>query len=263
PGSVSDRFFVLSDEKRALKVYNFSQKFPEMKEGDIVTVKGEVYTKHEETRLVTNKQQITVTDTSSQLDIPKEVSANRQSITPSNQGQEVRLTGELLEQSGDSFYMRTSTNRELRIAILPNVKMKKPDMRAGDTVSVSGLIDVYRDDVRILTWRESSIVPHNSQEEKSDTENTDTQDEGSKEPAPTSNSSSSHSSYELDQLLKDAPVQEGHIYSNSVAARMSSYLPPALKNHLQRYPFLVGVMSMVGLWICGEILRYIVRKRLT
>jgi len=248
PHVLSDRFFLVSDGERALKVYNYKQNFPELKPGDQVNITGEVSSSQKDTRITSNKPDITV-QASGEVRPPQAVEGSATTISPANQGKRVTLTGELLEQSGDSFYVRTTADKRARVALLPTVSLEKPDMRAGDTVSISGLIDVYREDVRLLVWQKDSITPHasTSSEDSTDAE------KKTEESAPDTQAANDPSSFELSALMENG-AGETQPKNQSGRASLTSYVANDLPSWIREHVWWTIFGSLGALWSIGSLL---------
>ncbi len=243
PHVLSNRFFVVSDSERSIKVYNYEQEFPDLEWGSHVSIDGKVSITGEDTRISADTEGIEVEE-SGNVAPPKPVNGNQTGITSSVQGQRVTLTGELLEQNGDDMYVRTNANKRLRVTILPTTSLEKPDMRAGDTISVSGLVDVYRESVRIPVWHQSHLQVHTERsKDKEDSE--DTKEESG---YPASTQAQERSSYTVDELIDERGSSE--VSSNQSGpfpspAQLTAYIPQAGRDWLREHPW-VSLVALLG-----------------
>lgn len=153
PGAFSTQFFYIEDTLAGIQIYSYYKSFPAMKEGDIVTVTGELSTASGERRIkIDSSNKISIISAGS-LNPP--ITLELSEIVQSNLGRYLQVSGNISATSGDEFTIAGADN--LKIIIKDGTGIKKPKMRKGDRVTISGILTRYNETFRILPIHQNDV----------------------------------------------------------------------------------------------------------
>lgn len=163
PGKLSNRYFYIQDDSDGIQVYSYDKDFPDLQNGDVITVTGELSGQDSDRRIkVENLSDIIIINHAA-LPAPKKVSID--DIGESVEGQYVKTRGTVTETSGDTFTIHGSG--EVKTIIRGSTGINKPTMKKGDVVEVAGIVSQYKDEFRILPFRQEDVTiiqsPHTKQ----------------------------------------------------------------------------------------------------
>ncbi|OGD63697.1 hypothetical protein A2215_00030 [Candidatus Berkelbacteria bacterium RIFOXYA2_FULL_43_10] len=154
PGVLSSQYFYIFDGSFGIQVYCYKKDFPNLKTGDVVLVSGEIAEYYNEKRIkIVSASDIVVL---SSRDPPQPKVVKIDDIGEELEGQIVTVEGVVESTSGDTFYIHGSGS--IRIVIRETTNIKKPKMRKGDKVRVTGMLSQYKDSYRILPLDQDDVI---------------------------------------------------------------------------------------------------------
>jgi len=157
PGTLSTQYFYIEDDSSGIQVYLSSKEFPELSLGDIIEVTGELSERAGERRIKINSlDYILILEKGYKKPepIPLEISE----INENNEGKLVKISGEIIETSGDTFVVKSlDSNHAIKVVIRETTEIDKPRMRTGDIVEVSGVVSQYKEEYRILPTEQEDV----------------------------------------------------------------------------------------------------------
>ncbi len=139
-----------------LQIYKFDKQWPQLKEGDLVEVRGEI-------SIVKNLPRLKITKTG----YIKKINSNNQPITAAFSLDQIHLApvhsliktqGEIIEKSKNKIIIAISEN-EATVYIKPSTGIKLSFLQEGDIIEVTGIVDKANDQIRILPRKQNDIQP--------------------------------------------------------------------------------------------------------
>ncbi|PIR97553.1 MAG: hypothetical protein COT91_00805 [Candidatus Doudnabacteria bacterium CG10_big_fil_rev_8_21_14_0_10_41_10] len=119
----------------------------ELSVGDLVTLTGELTSFHNELQIkVGNISDVAVVGSTKEKE-PVRIETGQ--VGESLEGQLVRLAGEVVENSGDTFFIDNGSGRA-RIYIMGSTGIEKPKIRKGDVAVVTGVVSQFNENYRVL-----------------------------------------------------------------------------------------------------------------
>ena len=149
PATLWKTIFYISDKQgqSGVQIYMHKQDFPELALGDLIQVKGVISEAYGERRIkVKEKQDFQILEHLAPLQA-EDVSIDQ--ITKEKIGTLVKITGQLIEKKGDSFYVDDGTG-EIRVVIKSATNIDKSQFNEGDWLSLTGLVSQTTSGYRIL-----------------------------------------------------------------------------------------------------------------
>lgn len=151
-GELIDNSFYINKDNRIVKVYDRQKRFPILKEGDIVKVQAEWHNTETQQYLKTNSTdniQIISTQT---LNIQAE---NIIQLQNTDWGKIVKING-ILDTNTKTKLVIINKKQNIPVKLYPD-KITKPKMKKGDTISISGFIEIYNGEIRLIPWNTNQI----------------------------------------------------------------------------------------------------------
>lgn len=148
PGVLGKQYFYIQDENSGVQIYNYWAKFPELKVGQRIKVLGEIAISGGEIRIKTvNELDIIILE---EVTIQDPQNVSLYDISSDLVGKVVTVQGKVKSTTGANFVV--SGSPEIKISIRESTGIKKPKMRSGDTVRITGVLSVYNGEFRILPF---------------------------------------------------------------------------------------------------------------
>ena len=153
PGILGSQIFYLRDEN--IQVYSFKKDFPQVSVGDIVEVTGELSEGVGDRRIKTKTQNdIKIIGHQDEL-LPVEISLAE--VDESNQGQLVKIAGEMIEIKGSNIFIDDGTG-EAKIYLKSSTGINKSLFKEGEKIELVGIVSKSGSDYRILPRYETDIL---------------------------------------------------------------------------------------------------------
>lgn len=155
PGQLSTQYFYIQDETSGIQIYSYHKDFPELNVGDRVQITGTLSEVSGERRIKINSAtDIALISKSAPID-PETVPISQ--IGENLEGRYVKIDGNITSTSGSTFYV-SDGNNQIKIQIDSDTKIKKPKMKKGDSVEISGIVSQYKESYRILPIKQSDVT---------------------------------------------------------------------------------------------------------
>lgn len=160
PGIFSNQYFYIEDGGAGIQIYKYDKEFPNLAEGNQVTITGELSSRSGEQRIkVTGNQEITITDSTEKSLEP----LSDPPIEPQTVGRLIKITGTVEDASGQYIYLNYQ-GKTLPVYIIRNTDIKKPRIKSGDQLEILGILSYYKDNFRLLPRYQSDILVISSSE---------------------------------------------------------------------------------------------------
>jgi DNA/RNA endonuclease YhcR with UshA esterase domain len=79
-------------------------------------------------------------------------------ISEKYEGEYIKITGLVIETSGDNFVVGTKNSDEkIKVNIRDSANIDKPKMRKGDKVEIAGIVSEYKGEYRILPTKQEDV----------------------------------------------------------------------------------------------------------
>lgn len=148
PGVLGKQYLYIQDENCGIQIYNYWAKFPTFTVGQLVRVLGEIAVSAGEVRIKTvSELDLIILDEIIRQD-PQTVSLYE--INSDLLGTIITVQGKVKSTSGANFVI--SGSPEINVSIKESTNIKKPKMRRGDKVKISGVLSIYNGEFRILPF---------------------------------------------------------------------------------------------------------------
>ncbi len=145
PGVFGEREIYLAGS--GIQLYFHKATWPDLKLGDRITVTGELGSNRGEARLKITEATSIVRGKSEAPPTPHIVQTGE--ISEDQEGWLVTVQGEVVETSGDTFYVDDGSG-EVKIYIRSTTKIDKPKMKTGEAVTITGIVSETTSGYRIL-----------------------------------------------------------------------------------------------------------------
>ncbi|MBI4030011.1 hypothetical protein HY373_02425, partial [Candidatus Berkelbacteria bacterium] len=153
PNLLGKRIFYVQDETSGIQVYLSKGDLPKLKQGQKVKVLGDISDYFQEKRIkVFSVQDIT---NNGVLEI-KPVVIKTGEASENLEGRLVRVKGEVVETSGNTFYIDDNSGR-IKIYLKESAAIKKPKLKKGYTLEVYGILSQYKEAYRLLPRQTEDI----------------------------------------------------------------------------------------------------------
>ncbi|MCX6806746.1 MAG: hypothetical protein NT135_01335 [Candidatus Berkelbacteria bacterium] len=154
PGIVSSYYFYIQDATSGIQVYFSKKNFPKIDSGQKIQAKGIISEAYKEKRIkIYDKEDIKIL---SKGNLPSPIFLKTGTFREEYEGQFVKTKGKVVKTSGNTFYLDDGTGK-IKIYIKKETQIKKPKMKKGDTVEISGILSQYNDSYRILPYLAKNI----------------------------------------------------------------------------------------------------------
>ncbi len=179
PKIFGQQYFYISDGQTGYQIYQYKKDFPDLKNGDYLSVSGEVSEIAGVKRIkIKNKFSIDVLSTNK---IVEPVNLSLEDIDENYLGMLVKIDGDVTEIKSNLMYVDDGST-EIAIYFKKGAKIDKQDMKEGDKIEVIGILNKNKDgwqvlprslsDIKIVGSVESVIASHIlSDQEKQAAEN--------------------------------------------------------------------------------------------
>lgn len=151
-GDLVDTSFYVMKNNRIVKIYDRQKRFPSFKSGSIVRIKAEWHN--------TDTQQYIKTTSADNIELLSEQSITikpEKIANPDNSdwGKIISVSG-VLDTNTKTKLVINNKNSNAIIKLYSN-KITKPKMKKGDIISITGFIEVYDGEVRLIPWDNAQI----------------------------------------------------------------------------------------------------------
>lgn len=151
-GDLVDTSFYVIKDNRVVKIYDRQKRFPSLQSGSIVRIKAEWHN--------TDTQQYIKTTSLDNIEL---ISEQAITITPekianpdnSDWGKIISVSG-VLDINTKTKLVLSNKNQSIAVK-LHSDKIIKPKMKKGDIVRVTGFVEVYDGEVRLIPWSNNQI----------------------------------------------------------------------------------------------------------
>lgn len=151
-GDLVDTSFYVIKDNRVVKIYDRQKRFPSLRSGSIVRIKAEWHN--------TDTQQYIKTIPPDNIEL---ISEQAITITPekianpdnSDWGKIISVSG-VLDINTKTKLVLSNKNQSIAVK-LHSDKIIKPKMKKGDIVRVTGFVEVYDGEVRLIPWSNNQI----------------------------------------------------------------------------------------------------------
>ncbi len=156
PGVLSTQYFYIEDKTGGMQVYNYHKLFPILKLGDKILISGELSSVSGERRIkIADITNIRILENVAEI-IPVRVEVSE--ISEKYEGEYIKITGLVIETSGDNFVVGTKNSDEkIKVNIRDSANIDKPKMRKGDKVEIAGIVSEYKGEYRILPTKQEDV----------------------------------------------------------------------------------------------------------
>jgi hypothetical protein len=151
-GDLVDTSFYVIKDNRIVKVYDRQKRFPSLKSGSIVKVQAEWHN--------TDTQQYLKTISTDNIELISEQPITIQSETKkeleiTDWGKIISVRG-VLDTNTKTKLVINNKNQDIAVKLYAN-KIIKPKMKKGDIVTLTGFIEVYDGEIRLIPWDNKQI----------------------------------------------------------------------------------------------------------
>ena len=160
PGILAKTYFYITGSP-GVQVYFSKKDWPLLVVGDVVGVIGELGESNNELRLKVTQKADIVPLYASDPPVPQDTATG--DVTESMEGALVKLTAELVQKKGTSWYIDDGTG-EAKITFQPAAKLTKLDVKTGEWLEVTGLVSETRSGYRVLPRYQEDIQLINMEE---------------------------------------------------------------------------------------------------
>ena len=155
PKLFSNNYFYIEDGDSGIEIYSHDGDFPSLGLGDKIKVKGEIYHTSSGWRLkIKNKEAIEVIENNNYI-LPKFISINED--FEKYEGMLVKITGEVLETSGSTFYIGDNSGK-IKVYVQKLTNINKPRLSKGMFVEITGIISYSRGEWRIMPRFQDDLI---------------------------------------------------------------------------------------------------------
>lgn len=151
-GELLDNSFYIIKDNRIVKVYDRQKRFPSLKSGSIVKVQAEWHNTDTQQYLKINSPNNIAIISEQNLNIQSE---NKQILDNSDWGKIVSIKG-VLDTNSKTKLVLVSKNNNLPVKLYAD-KITKPKMKKGDIVAITGFIEIYDGETRLIPWNTNQI----------------------------------------------------------------------------------------------------------
>lgn len=153
PNVLSTQYFYIEDQSAGIQIYSYYKYFPGLRDGDLITVHGELSTTSGERRIkISSLDDIKILSSGTMLS-PLDITIDE--VGDPYSGRYVKVSGVVKSTSGKEFVL--DGNREIKVSIKDGTNIKKPRMEKGNKVVVAGILAKYNETFRILPIRENDV----------------------------------------------------------------------------------------------------------
>jgi DNA/RNA endonuclease YhcR with UshA esterase domain len=154
PATLSDNYFYIQDDSSGIQIYSYHKNFPKLMEGDSVKIIGEISEISGEKRIKIKSPGdiIIISNTEPFLPLKVELDAIGENL----EGKYVEIEGFVSKTSGQAFFIKNSAGEETKV-LIKNKDVKKPKIRKGYKVTISGVVSRYKNGYRILPFKQENV----------------------------------------------------------------------------------------------------------
>lgn len=151
-GELLDNSFYIIKDNRIVKIYDKQKRFPSLKSGNLVRIQAEWHNTDTQQYLKINSPDNIAIISEQNLNIQSE---NKQILDNSDWGKIVSIKG-VLDTNSKTKLVLVSKNNNLPVKLYAD-KITKPKMKKGDIVAITGFIEIYDGETRLIPWDASQI----------------------------------------------------------------------------------------------------------
>lgn len=156
PNVLSSQYFYIQDETSGIQIFCSKKDFPDLKVGDRIKVTGELSSVANERRLKIDGSGDIEVQGSGNTVAPIEIKIA--DVGEKYEGEYVKVQGTVVETSGDNFILEEKASQaRVKVSIRDLTEINKPKMRKGDNVEVAGIVSQYKDEYRILPFKQEDV----------------------------------------------------------------------------------------------------------
>jgi len=146
PGRLGKTIFYIQDDYSGIQIYSWYKDFPLLRLGDLIEVIGEISETGGEIRI-----KIKLASDIRVLESGRSPTPQKIFIKQVNNylGRLVRIKGTITKSSGNTFYINDGTGT-IKIYIKKETGIKKPRLKKGDIVEITGIVSVTESGLRIM-----------------------------------------------------------------------------------------------------------------
>ncbi len=154
PGVLGSQIFYIQDSKSGIQIYCYKSDFPNLRVGDKIKVIGEISENQGEKRIkIKNSGDIQIIGN---INPPSSINIKTGSVGEKYEGKLVTVSGKVTKSSGNIFYINDGS-KDVKIYIRSSTGIKKPKLRKGDWVYITGIVSQTKSGYRILPRYQSDI----------------------------------------------------------------------------------------------------------
>ena len=154
PGIFGTQYFYLSGNG-GLQIYQYAKKFPALKIGDRVQIKGEISEVNGEKRLKVKEQNDIKIISSGESPIAKSIETTE--IDETYIGQLIKIKGEITELKSTYLYLDDGTD-EAKVYFKSGTGIKNTNWTVGDTAEITGIVQPNKGGFQILPRSLDDII---------------------------------------------------------------------------------------------------------
>lgn len=163
PGIIGTQYFYVADDAAGIRVYNYKKEFPDIKEGDLVRVRGEIVEIRGEITLKTaGIEDMEVLENGQDLPINK---ISSEDIIKDNVGRLVEIDGHVNKKDLPRVFIE-DTLGEAAIYIKSGLGIDTGDIKQDLELKILGILGIVSGDLVILPRRASDIEIKNFNDEQ-------------------------------------------------------------------------------------------------
>jgi len=156
PGLLSNQYGYLQDDTGGVQFYSYRKDFPPIKKGDEVEIDGVMATAYGEKRIKTDTLSDISVVSSNNIVAPKALDIGN--IDSNDIGSLVKAEGIISVKNSDGFDLKDENDKVIRVVIRSFVSDQLPKTKKGQRVEVSGILSIYKNELRILPFEASGVI---------------------------------------------------------------------------------------------------------
>ncbi len=154
PGVLGSQIFYIQDSGSGIQIYCYKSNFPILKIGDRIKVTGEISESGGEKRIkIGGAGDVQILGN---INPPSSINLKTGSVGERYEGRLVAVSGRVVRSSGSIFYINDGSG-EVKIYIRSSTGIKKPKLKKGDWVYITGIVSQTKSGYRILPRYQNDI----------------------------------------------------------------------------------------------------------
>jgi len=155
PGKLSSQYFYIEDYSGGIQIYSHDKQFPDLAVGDRIKVVGELSEINGEKRIKVKSETDIIFLDNGRPPEPKKAAISE--INDDVVGEYLQVEGKVVATSGSEFTIEDDDNHEVQVSIRTGTGIKKPRMRKGDQVEITGVISKSKSGYAILPTKQEDV----------------------------------------------------------------------------------------------------------